>query len=108
MPFIQRIIEPIFVSRPNEHERTKQTTNNNKHKASGAGEDDEFTFIANCTLSNVLRQLASVVLIADEIMTDLNGELQNIRSRTEKIKQRINGVEQSLEHIDLTIICNLN
>lgn len=103
MPFIQRIIEPVFVSRPSEHERTIQTTHN-KHKPS-ANDDDEFTSIANCTLSNVLRQLASVVLIADKIMVDLNGELQNIRSRTEKIKERINGVEQTLENIDLTVIC---
>lgn len=104
MPFIQRIIEPVFVSRPSEHEQTIQTTHG-KHKKPSINDDDDFTSIANCTLSNVLRQLASVVLIADGIMTDLNGELQIIRSRTEKIRGRINGVEKSLENIDLTIIC---
>lgn len=106
MPFIQRIIEPVFVSRPSEHERSIHTTNNNntsnKHIPC---DNEEFTTIANCTLSNVVRQLASVVLIADEIMTELNGELQIIRSRTEKIKERINNVGRSLEDIDSTVIC---
>lgn len=110
MPFIQRIIEPVFLSRP-----TQQTTalaNDPTNSAITAAAppaaqqtNDDFTLIANCTLANVLRQLASVVLVADEILSDLGNELHAIRHRTENIRQRIVGVEKNLENIESTIIC---
>lgn len=113
MPFIQRIVEPVFLSRPTPPSpapatsaaasSSAQQTQSNRNDLSGG---DEFTTIANCTLSNILRQLASVILCADQILGGLGDELQTIRTRTENIKRRINGVERILEEeIDETVIC---
>lgn len=102
MPFIQRTIEPVFLSRPTQH--TDALANEPKNSTTQPT-DDDFTLIANCTLANVLRQLASVVLVADEILSDLGNELQTIRNRTDCIRRRIVGVEKSLENVQETIIC---
>lgn len=117
MPFIQRIVEPVFLSRPTQQSTTAEqqpsstaTTNTTVSKATtstaaAVATHDDFTSIANCTLANILRQLASVVLVADEILSDLGNELQTIRDRSNNIQKRIVGVEKSLENIDETIIC---
>lgn len=128
MPFIQRIIEPVFVSRPTlttsssspEHSQSliqrpaessscassslSSTPQTLKAKSTTTTCDD-FGAISNCTLSNILRQLASLVLCADGILGSLGDELQRIQHRTEKIKRRLVGVERSIEEIDETIIC---
>lgn len=117
MPFIQRIVEPVFLSRPTQQstsstaaapttEQQPSTSNATKITTPPTkATHDDFTSIANCTLANVLRQLASVVLVADEILCDLGNELHAIRERSNKIQKRIVGVEKSLENIDTTIIC---
>lgn len=124
MPFIQRIVEPVFLSRPTppsppplEAAAAAAAPSTASSSASGQATQskrndlstgDEFTTIANCTLSNILRQLASVILCADEILGGLGDELLAIRARTENIKRRINGVERILdEEIDETVICKL-
>lgn len=104
MPFIQRIVEPVFLSRPTQSTATEQPSNNNVTKTT---HDEDFTSIANCTLANILRQLASVVLVADEILSDLGNELQTIRDRSNNIQKRIIGVGKSLETVDTTRICKL-
>ncbi|XP_055298073.1 uncharacterized protein LOC129566299 isoform X2 [Sitodiplosis mosellana] len=113
MPFIQRIVEPVFLSRPTQQSTTAEqqpsstaittTTTVSKATTTTATHDD-FTSIANCTLANILRQLASVVLVADKILSDLGNELHTIRERSNNIQKRIVGVEKSLENIDETII----
>lgn len=116
MPFIQRIVEPVFLSRPTQQSTTaEQQPSSTAETATTAVSKtttttttyDDFTSIANCTLANILRQLASVVLVADEILSDLGNELQTIRDRSNNIQKRIVGVEKSLENIDETIICKL-
>lgn len=113
MPFIQRIVEPVFLSRPTSSASAAaaaslEGTQSNRNDLAVAVAGDEFTTIANCTFSNILRQLASVILCADEILGGLGDELQTIRTRTEQIKRRINGVERILEEeIDETVICKL-
>lgn len=119
MPFIQRIVEPVFLSRPTQSSQSIVTTTTTATAAAANGDQqpstssnaskakshDDFTTIANCTLANILRQLASVVLVADEILSDLGNELQSIRDRSTNIQKRIVGVEKSLENVDATIIC---
>lgn len=111
MPFIQRTIEPVFLSRPTQQQQQQQASattaggSSSIAKAKKQSQNDEFTLIANCTLANVLRQLGSVVLIADEILSDLGNELHRIRIRSDKIRKRITNVEKSLENIEETIIC---
>lgn len=112
MPFIQRIVEPVFLSRPTQSTATEQQPSNVTRSLppppplpSSSPSHDDFTSIANCTLANILRQLASVVLVADQILSDLGNELQTIRDRSNHIQKRIIIVEKSLETIDTTIIC---
>lgn len=115
MPFVQRVIEPVFLSRPTQPSQSiatatvttanDQPTTSSASNASKAKSHDDFTAIANCTLANILRQLASVVLVADEILSDLGNELQSIRDRSTNIQKRIVGVEKTLENVDTTIIC---
>lgn len=121
MPFIQRIVEPVFLSRPTQQSTTaaaaaaattieQQPSNSAKvttivKTTTTKPTYDDFTSITNCTLANILRQLASVVLVADEILSDLGNELQTIRDRSNNIQKRIIGVEKCLETVDSTIIC---
>lgn len=108
MPFIQRIIEPVFLSRPTQQSTsaaTEQQPSTARNTTTTIATHDDFASISNCTLANILRQLASVVLVADEILSDLGNELQTIRDRSYKIQRRIIDVEKSLENIDTTIIC---
>lgn len=105
MPFIQRIIEPVFLSRPTQQSTREESTNQITNETKQNIQYDDFHSVANSTLANVLRQLGSVVLIADEILCDLGNELQAIRNRSDNIQKRIIGVEKSLENIDSTIIC---
>ncbi|XP_055373794.1 putative uncharacterized protein DDB_G0282133 [Condylostylus longicornis] len=56
----------------------------------------EFETISNITLTNCLRQLASVVIIANDIFLDLNTELQRVSCRTQNIKQKILALEDSV------------
>lgn len=110
MPFIQRTIEPVFLSRPTQQQQQQSSATTSGEsssiaKAKKQSQNDDFTLIANCTLANVLRQLGSVVLIADEILSDLGNELHTIRIRSDKIQKRITNVEKSLENIEETIIC---
>lgn len=95
MPFIQQVISPVNLSRPD-------PTNEKYRRDDICG--DEFGFITNYTLSNVLRQLASVLLVADGIFQDLNVELNTIRQRTDKVKQQIEYVDKTLEEYDLEVL----
>lgn len=60
----------------------------------------EFDSISNITLSNALRQLASLVLIASEIFGDLQQELQSVGERARHVQKKINAVEQRLVGYD--------
>lgn len=90
MPFIQRIVEPIYLS------RTPLWDNDGKPIVN----DDELTAVTNSTLANALRQLASLVLVANDIFTDLNGHLQKITNRSEKLKVKISIVEDKVNQYD--------
>lgn len=95
MPFIQQVINPVNLSRPD-------TASERYRDATDSG--DEFGYFVNYTLSNVLRQLASVLAVADGIFHDLNNELGSIRTRTEKVKRQIVDVDKALEEYDLEVI----
>lgn len=84
MPFVQRVVEPKFLS------RTSLWDEEGKPRVS----DDELEAVTNNTLSNALRQLASLVLVADDIFAELGKELQSINKRSDALKARIGQVEQ--------------
>lgn len=90
MPFVQRVIEPKYLS------RTSLWDADGKPIVS----DDELEAVANSTLTNALRQLASLVLIANDIFTELSGHLEKITERSEKLKIKIGVVEEKVTAYD--------
>lgn len=60
----------------------------------------EFDSISNITLSNALRQLASLVLIASDIFDDLQKELQAVGDRARVVQKKIVAVESRVSAYD--------
>lgn len=54
----------------------------------------EFDSISNITLSNALRQLASLVLIASDIFDELQRDLQSVGERAGRVQRKITAVER--------------
>ncbi|KAK7867639.1 hypothetical protein R5R35_014830 [Gryllus longicercus] len=92
MPFVQRVVEPVFLSRRN---AASEEEENNKSLT-----DYELETVANTTLSNALRQLASLVLIANDIFDSLTKELEDVRDRSSKLRKRIEAVEGKVSEYD--------
>src|SRR5436190_22808258 len=90
MPFVQRVVQPTFLSRVNLHD------DQGKPKI----KDGELEAVTNFTLSSALRQLASVVLIASDIFDGLNKQLEDVAHRTGRLRVRINDVEHRVYSFD--------
>ncbi|XP_044756787.1 uncharacterized protein LOC123315236 [Coccinella septempunctata] len=90
MPFVQRVVVPKQLS------RTTLWTDDGKPKV----EDGELEAVTNNTLSNALRQLASLLMVADDIFKDLGSQLQEINRRSEALKLRLNLVDKKVEQYD--------
>jgi len=79
MPLVLRTVEPKYLSR--------QVV---------TAKDDELEAVTNNTLSNVLRQLASLVLLASEIFEGLAEGLQTVHLRSCSLRTTIDRVETKL------------
>lgn len=90
MPFVQRSIEPKYLSR----------TNLFDEDGNPRVLEEELQAVTNNTLCNALRQLASLVLAADDIFQELGGQLQSINNRSEAIKVKINVLEERVDKYD--------
>lgn len=90
MPFVQRVVNPKYLSRVSLHD------NEGKPKI----KDGELEAVTNYTLSSALRQLASVVFIANNIFEGLNKQLEDVTERTTKLRKRINEVEEKVTAFD--------
>lgn len=90
MPFVQRYIEPKYLS------RTTLFDDDGNAKVN----DEELQAVTNNTLTNALRQLASLVLVANDIFNELGTQLQDIQQRAETIKIKINVVEEKVLEFD--------
>ncbi|XP_066153154.1 actin remodeling regulator NHS [Euwallacea fornicatus] len=90
MPFVQRVIEPKYLSRV--------TLFNEDGTLRVA--DDELEAVTNSTLCNALRQLASIALVADDIFKELGGQLRDVYKRSEDAKSRIALVEEKIARFD--------
>ncbi|KAL1509390.1 hypothetical protein ABEB36_004141 [Hypothenemus hampei] len=90
MPFVQRIVEPKYLSRVslfNEDGTPKVT-------------DEELEAVTNYTLCNALKQLASITLVADDIFKELGGQLRTVYNRSEEAKTRIAAIEEKVAKFD--------
>lgn len=90
MPFVQRIVEPKYLS------RTSLFDADGKPLVT----DQELEAVTNNTLSNALRQLASLVLVANDIFNELNKQMKEINDRSEKLKIKIDVVEEKVNDFD--------
>lgn len=90
MPFVQRVVEPKFLS------RTSLRDEDGKLKVT----DEELQAVTNCTLSNALRQLASLVLLAEDIFSELTSQLEEITERSKVAKTKIERVQEIVEKYD--------
>lgn len=90
MPFVQRVVEPKYLSRVVLH----------KEDGRPKIDDGELEAVTNSTLSCALRQLASVVLIANDIFEGLNKGLEDVTQRTGRLRARINSLEEKVERYD--------
>ncbi|KPJ05612.1 Wiskott-Aldrich syndrome protein family member 1 [Papilio xuthus] len=90
MPFVQRVVEPKFLS------RTSLRDEDGRPKVT----DEELQAVTNCTLSNALRQLASLVLLAEDIFSDLTCQLQEITERSKVARAKIEKINESVEKYD--------
>ncbi|XP_067616827.1 uncharacterized protein gukh isoform X2 [Eurosta solidaginis] len=60
----------------------------------------EFESISNLTLSNALRQLASLVLLASDIFEELQSELLSVGERARNVQRKVIAVEQRVTAYD--------
>jgi hypothetical protein len=90
MPFVQRVVEPKFLSRRSLHADDGQPIVT----------DYELEAVTNNTLSSALRQLASLVLIANDIFEDLRKQLQDVSERSKRLQNRIVSVEGKVMAFD--------
>ncbi|KAF9802803.1 hypothetical protein SFRURICE_002971 [Spodoptera frugiperda] len=90
MPFVQRAVEPKFLS------RTSLRDNDGQPRVA----DEELQAVTNCTLSNALRQLASLVLLAEDIFSELTVQLQDITERSKVAQTKIIKINELVEQYD--------
>jgi hypothetical protein len=94
MPFVQRQVEPKFISRS---AASNKKNNNCGLNSSAPVRDNELETITNLTLSNAMRQLASLLALSKEIFTELNKELELVGERSTRIKTRLATLNSTIE-----------
>lgn len=90
MPFVQRFVEPKHLA------RTSLFDDDGHPRIA----DGELEAITNVTLCGALKQLASLVLVADDIFAELGGQLQTINKRSEAAKVKIDALEEKVTKFD--------
>ncbi|XP_050068028.1 uncharacterized protein LOC126556662 [Anopheles maculipalpis] len=95
MPFVKRVVTPKYIARS-----SKLALQPYAAAPTIPVADNEFEALTNVTLSNALRQLASLVYISNQIFTELHEELSSVNERSLGIKQRIDRLSQKVEKFD--------
>ncbi|XP_053660997.1 uncharacterized protein LOC128709983 [Anopheles marshallii] len=95
MPFVKRVVTPKYIARS-----SKLALQPYAAAPTIPVADNEFEALTNVTLSNALRQLASLVFISNQIFTELHEELSSVNERSLGIKQRIDRLSQKVEQFD--------
>ncbi|XP_063237349.1 mucin-5AC isoform X2 [Bacillus rossius redtenbacheri] len=90
MPFVLRAVEPVHLSRKSLH----------REDGSPLVNDGELDAVANNTLCGVLRQLASLVVVAGDIFEDLSAQLRHVGERSRRLRARISQVEEKVAAFD--------
>lgn len=90
MPFVQRQIEPKYIAR-------RSAASKKSSSGSSPLRDNELEAITNLTLSNAMRQLASLLALSKEIFTELNKELEVVSERSTRIKGKITTLQSKVD-----------
>ncbi|KAL7299868.1 hypothetical protein TKK_0007200 [Trichogramma kaykai] len=91
MPFVTRKVEPRYLCRG--HVKQGEATRNWPVGA-------ELEAAANGALTASLKQLASLLVAAEDIFAELTGELAGIADRSGRLRARIDRVEEKLAQQD--------
>lgn len=92
MPFVVRRIEPKYVGRGH----VPQDSVTSETWPVGA----ELYATSNGTLASTLRQLASLLSVAEDVFGELTAELTNVAARSGVLRHRIDRLEDHLSTID--------
>lgn len=90
MPFVQRQIEPKYIAR-------RSAASKRSSSGSSPLRDNELEAITNLTLSNAMRQLASLLALSKEIFTELNKELEVVSERSTRIKSKLTSLRARVD-----------
>jgi hypothetical protein len=90
MPFVQRQIEPKYIAR-------RSAASKKSSPGSSPLRDNELEAITNLTLSNAMRQLASLLALSKEIFTELNRELEVVSERSTRIKSKLSSLQARVD-----------
>lgn len=90
MPFVQRVVAPVHLSRAKLHDENGVPT----------VRDRELDAVTNCALSNALRQMASVAALADEMFRELRGQLADVATRSAGLKCRVQALGRLVDDAD--------
>lgn len=108
MPFVKRVVQPKYICRKRQQQNAPGGPPGGDSlvpsTSSGVVQDFELETITNVTLSNALRQLASLLLISNEIFSELNKELEQISDRSMGLKQRIDTLAQKVDNDDPKLV----
>ena len=91
MPFVQRQIEPKYIA------RRSAASKRSSSGGSSPLRDNELETITNLTLSNAMRQLASLLALSKEIFTELNKELEVVSERSTRIKSKLTSLRNKVD-----------
>lgn len=91
MPFLMRKVEPRYIGRG--HVPTGAV-------AQGLPVGAELEAVANGALTATLKQLASLLIKAEDIFAELTQELTKVTERSASLRLRLNRVEQQLVLVD--------
>ena len=86
MPFIQRCVEPINVSRVGIEK----------------GIANELECVTNHTLSNIILQLSSLSKHAEDMFTELSQEVETFTNRSRHLQGRIYKLHKRVKRLDPT------
>uniref|UniRef100_A0A2S2R768 Uncharacterized protein n=1 Tax=Sipha flava TaxID=143950 RepID=A0A2S2R768_9HEMI len=90
MPFVQRAVAPVHLSRVKLH----------NDQGAPTVRDRELDAVTNFALSNALRQMASVAALADEVFRELRNQLTDVATRSAGLKCRVQALGHLVDHAD--------
>ena len=94
MPFVQRTVQPVHLS------RRKLTGPDGRPLV----QDNELEAVFNSTLCCAIRQLSSLLTVADDLFGSLVRDVTNITDRAAALHQRVQRVQEKVDTFDPKLV----